>query len=410
MNAVALREKRARAIEQAKAVLTAVEAEGRTMNEEETRKWDGWMNEADSLKATIERMERMEEEERGLGQSQGRRTTFTQSTFGSDPNSQLRTWLLGQNGREMSFSFSTNSLRAGEDLRAWQNRAQTTTTGAAGGFTVAPEFQGELETALLAFGGARQAARVIRTTTGADLPWPTLNDTASEGRILGENVAANNSDLVFGSVTFGAYKYTSDLIIVSEELLQDSAVDLGAEIGGALGTRIGRVTNRHFTVGTGVAQPQGIVTAAALGVAGSLPAGVTYDDLVNLEHSVNSAYRKGAKFVFSDATLREIKKLKDSEGRPLWVPGLTAGAPDMILGYAYVVNDDMAEMAADAKSILFGDVSKFIIRDAKDVVLRRLDERFAEMHAVGFVAFSRHDSRLIDAGTGPVKYLKNAAA
>lgn len=395
MSIQALREKRARAIEQAKAVMQTVEASGRTMNEEETRSWDGFMGEADSLKATIDRMERMETEERALEQSQGRMVPATR-TLG-DPNAELRNWLLGTTGsRDLTVQF--------------QNRALTVGTATAGGHTVAPEFQTELEAALLSYGGARQAARVIRTTTGAELHWPTLNDTGNEGRILAEMGTANSLDLTFGSVTFGAHKYTSDLIMVSEELLQDSAIDLGAEIGGALGTRIGRVTNRHFTVGTGTAQPQGIVTAATLGVTGSLAAGVSYDDLVNLEHSVNSAYRRGAKFVFSDATLREIKKLKDANGNPLWVPGLTSNAPDSILGYSYVINDDMADMGISAKSILFGDVSKFIIRDAKDIILRRLDERFAEQHAVGFVAFSRHDSRMVDAGTGPVRYLQNAAA
>lgn len=391
-----LREQRARAIEQARAIMATVETEGRTMNAEETRSWDGHMNEADSIKAQIERVERMEAEERSLEQSQGRRVNYTQGTTGAGA-SEIRSFLLGQNGnREMAVQFN--------------NRALTTGTATAGGHTVAPEFQNELDRALFAFGGARQAARVIRTSTGAELPWPTMNDTASEGRILAEMGSVANSDLTFGSVTFGAYKYTSDLIVVSEELLQDSAVDLASEIGGALGTRIGRVTNRHFTTGTGVAQPLGLLTAASAGVTGSAALAVTYDDLVDLEHSVNSAYRKGAKFVFSDATLREIKKLKDGEGRPLWVPGLTGNAPDTILGYAYVINDDMPDMAAGAKSIVFGDVSKFIIRDAKDIILRRLDERFAEQHAVGFVAFSRHDSRLIDAGTAPVRFLQNAAA
>jgi HK97 family phage major capsid protein len=394
MNTKNLREQRGRAIEQAKTILETAETENREMTPDEARSWDGYMGEADTLKARIERAERMADEERGLEQSAGRRTSFAAGNANGD--AELRSWLLGQtSNRDMAVQFA--------------NRALSTTVATAGGHTVAPEFQNELERALLSYGGARQAARVIRTTTGAELPWPTLNDATSEGRILGENVAANQSDLVFGSVSFGAYKYTSDLIVVSEELLQDTGIDIGTEIGTALGDRIGRVTNRHFTIGTGTAEPQGIVTGATLGVTGATATGVTYDELVDLEHSVNSAYRKKAKFVISDATLRQLKKLKDANGNPMWVPGLTSNAPDTLLGYPYVINDDVADMALSAKSILFGDVSKFIIRDVKEIVLRRLDERFAEQHAVGFVAFSRHDSRMVDAGTHPVKFFQNAA-
>lgn len=396
MSIKALRDARAQAVEQARAILNAAEAEGRTMNEDETRSFDGHMGEADALKIRIDRMERLDAEERALGESQGRRTGFTQGTFGSG-NDEIRSFLLGTSGsQEMTFQFA--------------NRALSTGTNTAGGFTVASEYQRELEKALLSFGGARQAARVVRTASGAELPWPTMNDTAAEGRILAENVAANLTDITFGQMSFGAFKYTSDAIVVSMELLQDSAVSLPEIIGTALGERIGRITNRHFTLGTGVGQPQGIVTGATLGVTGSAVATVTYDDLVDLEHSVNSAYRRGAKFVFSDATLREIKKLKDANGNPLWVPGLTANAPDTILGYQYVINDDMADMAADAKSILFGDTSKFVVRDVLDITLLRLSERYALEGGVGFVAFSRHDSRVIDAGTAPIKFLQNAAA
>ncbi|HEX7119401.1 MAG TPA: phage major capsid protein [Longimicrobiales bacterium] len=404
-----LREKRARAVEQARAIMDKVEAEGRTMSDEETRSWDKWMDEADSLKATMDRMERLQEEERALETSRGRMTPDFRST--GDQNAELRNWLLGTSGsRDMVFNLASKSIRPGEDVRSWEQRAQGIGTPALGGYTVAPDFHRELEVALLGYGGARQAARIVRTSTGADLPWPTLNDTASEGRIIGENVAVGNSELTFGSVTFGAYKYTSDLILVSSELLQDSAVDLAEEIGGALGTRIGRVTNRHFTVGSGVAEPQGILTAASLGIEAATATAITYDELVDMEHSVNREYRHGAKWVFADSTLRELKKLRDDDGKLIWQPGMIGNAPDTILGYEYVVNDDMPAIGAGAKPILFGNISKFIIRDVREIVLRRLDERYAEQDAVAFVAFSRHDSRLVDAGTNPVKCLQMAAA
>lgn len=408
-----LREKRSQLVGQLRSMMDA--AETRAMSDEETQRFDALAAEVEQIKEKIARLESLESEEAEVQEeaersrrSTGRRVPPTQGT--TSTADALRSWLLGTGERTFTFSMQPNALRSFSDVQTWTNRNQSTLTGPAGGHLVAPEFQRELETALLTFGGARQHARIVRTSTGANLDWPTLNDTANEGRILTQLGVAGQEEMAFGKVSFGAHKYTSDIVLVSSELLQDSAFNVAAEVGTALGERIGRIANRHFTVGTGTNQPAGIVTGASLGITGSSATSVTYDDLVNLEHSVNRAYRNGAKFVFADSTLRELKRLKDAEGRPLWVPGLTANAPDTILGYEYVVNDDVAAMAAGARSILFGDMSKFIIRDVRDVQLRRLDERYAEFDAVAFVAFSRHDSKVIDAGTGPIRYMQNAAA
>ena len=150
---------------------------------------------------------------------------------------------------------------------------------------------------------------------------------------------------------------------------------------GAIGTRIGRITNAHFTTGTGSGQPRGVVTDASSGVvaaAGNTTA-ITYANLVALEHSLDPGYRRGAEFMFHDSTLKAIKQLLDTTGRPLWVPGVAVREPDTILGHRYVVNQDMAVMAANARSILFGDFSRFFVRDVQDVQIMRLTERYADL-------------------------------
>jgi HK97 family phage major capsid protein len=112
--------------------------------------------------------------------------------------------------------------------------------------------------------------------------------------------------------------------------------------------------------------------------------------------------------MFHDDTLKVLKKLKDGNGKPLWVDSLASGEPATINGYEYVINQHMAPMATGAKSILFGNFSKLIVRDVQDVSLVRLDERFAEFGQVAFVALSRHDSRVLNAGQNPIKHFKNA--
>jgi HK97 family phage major capsid protein len=108
-------------------------------------------------------------------------------------------------------------------------------------------------------------ATVIRTDTGAALPIPTSDDTSNKGAILGENTAASEVDVSFGQLVLDAYKYSSKYVLVSVEFLQDSSINVAEFIGKALGERIGRIQNDHFTTGTGSSQPNGIVTAATLG-------------------------------------------------------------------------------------------------------------------------------------------------
>jgi HK97 family phage major capsid protein len=124
---------------------------------------------------------------------------------------------------------------------------------------------------------------------------------------------------------------------------------------------------------------------------------------------VDPAYRSNGKFMLSDAALKMVRKILipqysgDTAGAPLWQPDFRVGAPDQILGFPYVINQSMTAPATTVKSIIFGDLSKYLIRDVRDFELKRLDERFAEYHQVAFLAFLRTDGDLLDAGTDPVK-------
>jgi len=307
------------------------------------------------------------------------------------------------------------TLPIAKDYRAIQNkfraenRAGLNLTAGEGGYTVAEDFSGALERSLLAFGGMRQVSTVRRTTTGADLPWPTMNDTTNKGVILNEATTIGTSvDPSFGVVTFKAFKYSSKPILISSELLQDSAFDLAAEIGSALGTRIGRIQNDHFTTGAGTTLPKGVVVSSGEGKVGAGYA-VTADELIGLLHSVDPAYRTNAMFMMHDAVLAQVRLLKFSIGADqigyVWQGGFQNGMPDRILGYPYMINQSMTNvLTIGEKAVLFGDFSKYVVRDVADVRLVRLDERYADLDQVGFVAFLRSDGQLLDAGTDPVKH------
>jgi HK97 family phage major capsid protein len=249
-------------------------------------------------------------------------------------------------------------------------------------------------------------------TRGNALPIPTDNDTSNSGAILTENTQTGAQDVTFGAVTLNAYTYTSKLVLVSNQLLQDSAFNLDAFLSGKLGTRIARAINTHFTTGDGASKPNGVVTAATLGKAGATgqTASIIWDDIIDLHHSVDPSYRRNGRFMMADSSLKIIKKLKDGDGRYLWQSGVALKEPDTIDGKPYTVNQDMAAMATSAKPLLFGDFSKYFIRKVTGVQVLRLVERYADYNQTGFLAFERWDGNLVDAGTHPVKYYANAAS
>lgn len=298
-----------------------------------------------------------------------------------------------------------------EDWTAIRNTMSTTTAGE-GGYTVATEVASTVLDAMKDFGGMRQVATVIRTAQGNPMSWPTSDGTAEVGEILAENASATDADPTFGTKALPVYKYSSKVVTVPIELLQDSSIDMEAFVRGRIAQRLGRITNTHFTVGDGNAKPTGIVAGTTVGKTGAAGqvATIIYADLVDMEHSVDPAYRNGAKWMFSDAMLKVIKKLLDSQNRPLWLPDVAGNAPASIMGYGYQINQDVAAPAASAKSLLFGDLSKYVIRDCLSLSYYRFDDSaFAKKGQVGFLAFMRSGGNYMDVG-GSVKFYAHPAA
>ena len=308
---------------------------------------------------------------------------------------------------------------ADERQRYFDTMSTTTTTE--GGYTVATEVARTVLDALKAGPDAmRSVATVIQTSGIGDLQYPTSDGTSETGELIGQNTTATAADPTFGTKTLSSYKYSSKIVAVPFELLQDSNVDIEAFIVQRLATRLGRITNTHFTTGTGSSQPNGIVTAAGTGVTAANSTtqvtAVKYDSLVDLQHSIDPSYRAQGqgRWMFNDSTLKSLRKVVDGSSRPIFVPGyevgVPSGAPDTLLGSPITINQDMATMAASAKSILYGDFSYYVIRDSMDVTMFRFtDSAYTKLGQVGFLAWMRTGGNLIDVG-GAVKLFVNAAS
>lgn len=316
-------------------------------------------------------------------------------------------WLRG--GKD---SLSAEELSA---YRASISNTMSTTTGSEGGFTVQTEVAQNVIDALKEFGGMREVATVMSTGSGNTIEYPTSDGTSEEGEWVAENARATKQDIDFGTIPLNVHKLGSKVVTVPIELLQDSQVDIEAFVRMRITSRLGRASNRGFTTGSGAGQSHGFVTEAAVGKASTLVAAVSYDDLVDLEHSVDPAYRRanGCCFMMNDASLKGIKKIKDADGRPIFLPAYDVSSNGKIgelLGYTVHTNQEMAAPAANAKTIGFGDFSHYMIRDVLDMQMHRFtDSAYAEFGQVGFLTFMRTGGRLVDVG-GAVKVLQQAAA
>jgi HK97 family phage major capsid protein len=379
------------------------EEEERDWTAEERTNWDAANTRIDEVSADIERLER--QAKRDAPSYEG----AIQAT-GSDNPEETPEERATKRGEAYQRAFSDYLVRGIGEMdveqrrilaRGWQADSETRALGessnTAGGYTVPPGFRNVMSETLKAYGGLLNVCNVITTDTGNPLQWPTNNDTGNVGSLLSENTQISALDMTFGTRTMNAWKYTSGLVLVSWELLNDSAFDLAGWLPGMLGTRIGRAVAAHLVAGSGSSQPTGVTNGITIGKTGltGQTATVIYDDLVDLEHSIDPAYRNGnVRYVMNDTTLRVLRKLKDTQGRPLWVPVPTVGFPATLNGIPYTIDQGMPTMAANAVSILFGDFhAGYIVRQVHDVQLIRLNERYADFQQVGFFGYSRLDGR-----------------
>jgi len=375
-----------------------IDAAGDNWTVDQRTTYDNLENRLDELDKDIERAER--HETRATEYAKVDRTGVVAPTGNAQRGAESVTYESVFNrylarGMGRLTAEEQNVLASGHVDPSGISNALSVGTDSAGGYLVPAGWRDEFVVQMLAYGNVQAVAQVIRTASGQDLSWPTMNDTGNVGRLLAENTQMTETDVVVGTATLGAYVYSSDLTRVSLQLANDSAFDVGTFVRAAHAERIGRITNQHFTTGTGTAQPQGIVTGATSGVTAASTTAITADELIQLQHAVDPAYRNDrSQFMFSDAVLSSVRRLQDANSQYLWQPGLQAGEPDRILGRPYVINNDMADPAAGVKSVLYGDFQAgYVIRIVQDIQVITFTERYMDYLQVGHSSFMRADGK-----------------
>ena len=400
MSTLKLREDRANIWEQMKALVDRAEAEGRDLSAEETATYERMESDLDSLGNRIEREEKITARAAEFDRNVTTSASAAAPAERDERDDYTAAFAAYVRNEPLTYD-QQRALQAGFD--ATIKNAAGVGTGAAGGYTVPPEFRDKFVETQKWYGTMLQEAEVIYTDTGANLQWPTNDDTANVGAILAENTQVTEQDVTIGTASLDSYMYTSKLVRASLQFLQDNAINADVWLPERLGVRIGRILNQHFTTGTGSSQPDGIVTSATVGVTGTgslaSTGGISYDNLVDLVESLDPAYGggNGLKFMGHQSIRKALRKLKDGQNRPLWEPSLQVGTADSLLGYQFVLNNDMATVAQSSKSLLFGNIRQaYVIRVVKGLTVLRLTERYADYLQVGFLGFERADGTLQD--------------
>ncbi len=270
-------------------------------------------------------------------------------------------------------------------------------------------FQQELEQKLKAYSGMRQACRILKTATGANLTWPTVDDTGNVGAIVAESGGVTTADPVFSSVTLGSSLISSKEVIVPIQVLQDSAIDLEEYLASAFAVRIGRAMEANYTTGSGTIT--GLITALvsaggretlAVGAHGNSNNSGDTDlntvgtaDLSALVSALDPAYTQNGAFMANASTWNKLRSQLDAYGRPIWQVSVASGEPDSVWGKKFFYNQNMAAIGAGNISMLFGDFSKYIIRDSLGVTFVALREKYIENHQLAFLAFARTEGKLL---------------
>ena len=264
-----------------------------------------------------------------------------------------------------------------------------------GGYLVPDEFERTLVEALEEENMFRSLAHVIQTSSG-ERKIPVVASKGSANWIDEEGPYVDSDD-TFGQVTIGSYKLGTT-IKVSEELINDSVFDLENYISKEFARRIGSREEEAFFTGDGNGKPLGFLAktgGADVGVTAASATAITADEIIDLYYSLKTPYRKNAVWILNDATVKAVRKLKDSTGQYLWQPSLTEGTPDKLLGRPVYTSAYMPTMAAGAKTIAFGNFKYYWIADRQGRSFRRLNELYATTGQVGFLGSQRVDGKLI---------------
>ena len=373
---------RATAWEAAKKILDVAAAEKRDLSAEETQTYERITKDLEDRQKTIEKLRA--DEARELRLDAATREMADQVRPVADAPRSVRS------DADVIRSMAKGELRS----HSFEKRdVVKTATGA----PVPTSFYDQVIMLARTVGPMLQTSTVLNTASGENLQIPSLAQY-STAALIGEGTAIDESDPIFNSfITLGAYKYAF-LVQMSTELIEDSGVDILSFLADQVGNELGFRVNAALTTGTGSAQPKGIVAASGSGITGGtgVTGQFTADNLISLVYSVETAGRRlaGSGFQMNASSIAKMRSLKDTAGNYVFSPALNADAQDLLLGYPVFENPAMASTGSAAKSVIFGHLPSYYVRQVGGIRLDRSDDFAFNTGLVTFRATMRVDGNL----------------
>jgi HK97 family phage major capsid protein len=287
-------------------------------------------------------------------------------------------------------------------------RAQQSTVGANGGYSIPTTLLAEVERALLTYGGAAGFVRRLSTTSGEPINWPISNNTSLAAAVLAENTAQSDITATMALTQLNVSTLATGIIKIPFQLMQDGVFDWEQFARTELGESYARGLANYVSGASTDASFDNLVTIVANGVTSAAPTAVSLADVTSLFGAVDPAYAANGSWAMSRATQLYLASLRNTYGTPIF-PLDADGQLSKIYGRPIVIDTLMPSIAATHKSILFGDLSKYILRSVPGFEIVRLNERYAELGQVAFLGFFRAGSRYLDAGTHPIQALTQHA-
>lgn len=307
--------------------------------------------------------------------------------------------------RDGASAFEARGLAYGRESRSLLG--DTGSVGSAVPITTAASCYSYLEAQAAVFRGP---STKVDTSSGEAMYMPKFATHPIGTQVIAQGTAIGGTDPTFDRMSLNTYKY-GELLQVASEVIQDTQFDIGSLLGMELGNAIGRVVGADLVVGSGSGEPQGLMSAAGTGNAGTVATGgtlikPTYENLVDLVYSVNSSYRAtgSAAWLMADSTAGVIRKIRSDAGGTLgpamWVPsvtqGIAGGAPDTLLGFPVYTDPSVASCASNARVCGFGAWNAYYTRHVSDLILERSDDFAFNTDLITLRAKWRVGGNLID--------------
>lgn len=257
-------------------------------------------------------------------------------------------------------------LRKGveDDLTHLEKKALSVTNDVDGGYLVTPQMSATIAKSVFETSPMRQLAGV-ETISSDSLEMIEDTDEAAAGWSTETGIVSDTDTPQIGKKTIAVHELYAQPK-ATQKLIDDSSIDIEAWLAGKLVDVFSRKENTAFVNGDGTGKPRGILTYAAgtawgeiEQIASGTSATITADGIVKLYYALKEDYATRATFLMSRASVQQVRLLKEATtNQYLWQPGLSAGAPDTLLGLPVMQAADMPTPAADSLSVAVADFKR----------------------------------------------------